>query len=149
MEKQPKFLKDFTKKYSQKERDETAQSIRAKRSESFQRKKEIGNREEVLEGSIFTHKVSLEKQEKEIQRLRAEIDDLNKNFPQRLLNYFKLKQVRADLDVASQKKDKAVTGVRKNEEEKDRVKRSKERIPEGFESASRILEDFYTSQKHT
>ena len=78
-----------------------------------------------------------------------QIDDLNKNFPQRLLNYFKLKQVRADLDVASQKKDKAVTGVRKNEEEKDRVKRSKERIPEGFESASRILEDFYTSQKHT
>jgi len=147
MEKQPKFLRDFSKENFQEERDETAKIIQSKRAKAFQAKSEISAQKEGLGKEISTNKEKIQEQLKVVEELNTEIEDLNENGIKRLLNYFKLKKIKAELTdnlqehtVVLSEKDELANKEKVLELQNDIVSTE-------FEKARRMVDDFYTSQR--
>jgi len=98
MDKIPTFIKDFSKKKSPEERQQVAQSIRAKRQEHFT-EIELDEESRLEAERIASEKEHALNEELEcINKLENEISRLSESGLSKLLNYFELKKLQADLD---------------------------------------------------
>ncbi|PJE73302.1 MAG: hypothetical protein COV00_00530 [Candidatus Tagabacteria bacterium CG10_big_fil_rev_8_21_14_0_10_40_13] len=120
-EKLPQFIKEFSKKESPEERSKLAQEIWQKRAENTGRKKEMFKREKELQEKLG-----------EIQGLEQTVADLSDNGISRLMNYFKLRDLREQL-----------AGEKGVYEEKQK----EEIVPPDMKEPKRMLDNFYAEQK--
>ncbi len=122
MEKPPVFLKDFSKETAQNERDALAQSIREKRSQHFE-EKSIEEEEKI-------------KKVEKIKELSADIERLSGTAVGKVLNYFQLRKVKAELANIYEETDPHASSNEKIEM----------RVPSEFEDAKNMVERFYSEQ---
>lgn len=121
MEKQPKFIKEFSKQQSLEERDILAKEIKQKRAENFTAKKEMNEKEKELQEKLTS-----------IKQIKETIDKIsNGNLLRRLKDYFKLKNLQSQL--AGEKSAYAES--------------KKEIVPSDMEEPKRMLNDFYANEK--
>lgn len=118
----PQFIKQFSKQESPEERTRLAREIREKRLENFAANKEV-----------IEKKNELQKKITDIRELEKLIADLSGNGLSRLMNYFKLRNLQAQL----------------SEEKGDYVDSQKEEIisPDMIEP-KRMLDNFYAGEKN-
>lgn len=116
-----KFLKDFSKEHYQQERDSLAREIREKRNENRQRESEKIERD-----------VDLEKRLEEIVHLKDRIADFSENGLSKIMNYFKIKNLRSELGKKESSYDQA---------------EAKEILPPDLEEPRRMVDAFYSSQE--
>ena len=98
----PQFIKQFSKQESPEERTRLAREIREKRSENFAANKELGEKNGELQKKIA-----------DIKELEELIADLSGTGLSRLMNYFKLRNLQAQLsgernDYIDSQKDKII-----------------------------------------
>ncbi|MBT4277135.1 hypothetical protein HOD96_00085 [Candidatus Falkowbacteria bacterium] len=149
MDKTPKFIRDFSKEKSPEERQQTAQTIRAKRAEHFTEKRAQTERRSELQETTGEREKSLDKKLEAIRKLESEITELSNSGFKELLNYFKLKKVRADAVVGQrtyeklkQQQDKGITELQTVSE-----KLKSQETPSGIEGVRAMLDNFYKEQE--
>lgn len=149
MDKIPTFIKDFSKKESPEERQQVAQSVRAKRQEHFT---EIELDEE---NRLETERIASEKEQvlneelERINKLENEISRLSESGLAKLLNYFELKKLQADLvlgqktyEELKQQRDLGLTGEKADSENSD-----KNEAPSLLQEAKTMVDGFYNKQE--
>lgn len=82
MEKQPQFIKDFSKEKSKDDRDKVAQEIKEVRQEKSERNETELQRENEVQ---------------KVEELEREIEIISDTLPKKLLNYFKYRKTLAKL----------------------------------------------------
>lgn len=149
MENEPQFLKDFSKEESQEERDLVAQEIKAKRAEHFDTKKEKTERHQELAEGNSEQQELLDKRFESLQTLEEEIEDLSTNGLKRLVNYFKLKNCRAEI-INGKKEHKELEELQKSPQEEEMKlynELNPEETPEEFKEAENMLDKFYKGER--
>lgn len=147
MERQPDFLRDFSKEESPEERQAAAREIRAKRAEYFSRKNPRTNELESFQQEMTEEERELER----IQTLQSTIQELSSSRIGKLLNYFQLRNLRAE-SAAAQKNhnEQATTLVEKRDKEdllKAQAQEQENEIPPEFHEAKEMLKEFYDREK--
>ena len=97
MEETPKFIRQFSKENSQSERQKTAENIKAKRAEYFNDKDTQTEKQNELQKTIEEREQILNEKLEVIKKLKTEIEELSDNGLKKILNYFKLKKLSANL----------------------------------------------------
>lgn len=158
MEKEPKFIKEFSKEESTEERQEIAQEIRAKRAEYFGKKetpdieKISGTKESRIERqtklreSIGERDAELAEQLKSMQELGNKIEELSSSGLSKLLHYFKLKKTRADIAVGEQSYEE----LKKQQEtavSEEEIQTAEVETPPELQEAKEMVDNFYKEQK--
>lgn len=97
MEKNPKFIKEFSKEKSTEKRKETAKAIRSKRAEHFIEKHAQNERKKELQKATAERGSELAMRLDTLRDLQSEIEKLSSSKLKEVLNYFRLKKLRADV----------------------------------------------------
>lgn len=149
MEKPPQFIKKFSKKESPEERQQAAQAIRAKRAEHFAEKRAQTERQAELQQATSERERSLVEQLKAIRNLENEITELSTSRLGKILNYFQLRKLRADVAVGSKTYDelKQQQDTEVSEQQAISEKLDSEETPLALQEAKTILANFYKVQK--
>lgn len=155
MEKQPQFLKKFSKEQSADERTTAARSIRAKRTEHFSRKQEQTDERATSERNrVEQERESAKRQERieqqlhDIGQLERRIDDLSHNGLKQLLNYFEIRKIRADIARGKHSYEELINEAADNKKIITKQPDVEPKgIPRALEDARRMLAEFYDSQK--
>jgi hypothetical protein len=149
MEKEPRFIKKFSKEQSPEERRQAAEQIKAKRAEYFAEKRTKVERQRELRESITERERALVEMLNEINALEAEIERLSSSGLSKLMNYFKLRKLRADLVVGQrtykelkQQQEQALGELKVLSEQL-----SSEETPPALQEAREMLRKFYRRQK--
>jgi hypothetical protein len=149
MEKEPRFIKKFSKEQSPEERRQAAEQIKAKRAEYFAEKRTKVERQGELRESITERERALVEMLNEINALEAEIERLSSSGLSKLMNYFKLRKLRADLVVGQrtyeelkQQQEQALGELKALSEQL-----SSEETPPALQEAREMLRKFYRRQK--
>jgi len=149
MEKEPRFIKEFSKEQSPEERRQAAEQIKAKRAEYFAEKRTKIERQRELQESITERERALVEMLNEINALEAEIERLSSSGLSKLMNYFKLRKLRADLVVGQrtyeelkQQQEQALGELKVLSEQL-----SSEETPPALQEAREMLRKFYRRQK--
>jgi hypothetical protein len=149
MEKEPRFIKEFSKERSPEERRQVAEQIKAKRAEYFAEKRTKVEKQKVLQESITERERATVEILNEIKALEAEIERLSSSGLSKLMNYFKLRKLRADLVVGQrtyeelkQQQEQAVGELKVLSEQL-----SSEETPPALQEAREMLRKFYRRQK--
>ncbi len=150
MEKPPQFIKEFSKKASTKERNRTAQEIKAKRADYFSTKKNQKDKVKVLEGDVVNKAVEVQKQLEQIGSLRVTLEKLDSSLFTRILKYFQIRKLRADLERGSRTYEQLLQERGTTISEKDFLEaqlRNEDSSGE-LQEARDMLQEFYAEQKH-
>ena len=125
----PNLIKEFSKNSNQDERDLLAQKIRAERNEGHETKKlnEINEAEKETE---------FEKLKQEILELRNSLEEISNSGWRKFADYFKLKKIRAELEIKEQEKQELKSGLGKQKFETSNF----------AEKTEKLLKDFYNSE---
>lgn len=135
MEKQPRFIKDFSKEHSAEERKETARQIKEKRGEHFEHVAESAKAKSEQEQALTN---LLE----QIQVFETMIEELSSSRLSKLKSYFELRKLKADLAVGQRSYEELV----RQKDQADSVP-AVEGTPSEFLEARQMLQGFYKSQK--
>lgn len=148
-EKQPQFLKDFTKEESKDERIETARAIKEKRKKGRERQSmEIGLSEKAME------------QLKKTEELEVKIEKISSTLPGKILNFLELRKLRSEVAIGKKtyedlKEELKKSQFRKRSDEFDvhidgqepSTEPIFEKVPNELMEAKEILSNFYKDQK--
>ncbi len=143
LEKQPRFLRDFSKENSAKERQEAAQAIRTQRQEYFKRQDREATATQEQERN-------LEIQLQRIETLKETIAELSQSGPKKIWNFFKLEKLRADKIQGEQTYAKLIQEKDESHEKKETEEQwEKDRygMPIEMSSARGLLNNFYSQEK--
>lgn len=148
-EKPPQFIKEFSKEESPEERQQAAQAIKAKRAESFAEKHTQTERQSELQQTTSERERVLAEKIESIGNLENEITELSTSRFGKILNYFQLRKLRADIAVGQKTYEELEqqqnTEITKQQEISGKLE-SKEISP-ALQEAKVILENFYKNQK--
>ncbi len=149
MEKTPKFIREFSKENSQKERQQATQAIKAKRAEYFDDKNTKTEKQNELQKTIEERESILNEKLEAIKKLKAEIEELSSNGFKKLLNYFELKKLQADSILGKKTyeelKQQQNIIITKKQEISGELRLKEETTPE-LKKAKEMLDDFYKNQ---
>ncbi len=126
MEKQPQFIREFSKQDSSEERNKTAQEVREKRNEYFNRKAEQNKTQEQKRELV-----------QELETLAKDIERYNDaGFLRKITDYFEIQKVKAELN--------AKRGIKNTlEEQLSEVEPGRSELDE----ARQIIKGFYDGEK--
>ncbi len=149
MDKQPQFIKDFSKEKSSEERQETARAIKSKRVEYFAEKKVHFQEKQTTQESVDKAQEQLKEQLEKIENLRKEVKEISDSKFKKLLNYFQLKKLRADIELGEKTYEelKQQLDIHTTNLETANKKLSEFDTPPAFKESEAILNDFYEGQK--
>lgn len=149
MEKTPRFIKEFSKEKSHQEREQTARDIKEKRVEYFVGKKDLSERQTRLQESIENQELILKERLKNIDNLNDQISEITNSGLTKILNYFKLKKLQADLVVGQKTYEelKQQQDLDKTEQLSLSEKLEDEKNPLVMQESKKILDNFYQNQK--
>jgi hypothetical protein len=130
MEKQPDFIREFSKEEHQAERDAQAAEIRAKRSEYFNAVKET-------EAEESERQTEIQRRVSELTAIRDRIKEIETSGIGKLLSYFELRSLRAQLAVKEPEQEEYI--ATNPEAEKP--------LPVELDQAKELLHGFYEKMK--
>lgn len=149
MEKPPQFIKEFSKEESLEERQQAAQAIKAKRAEHFAEKSAQTERQGELQQATGERERVLAEQLEAVGKLETEITELSNARLGKILNYFQLRKLRADIvggqktyDELKQQQDTEIA-----EQQNISEKLESEETPPALQEAKAMLGNFYKGQK--
>lgn len=149
MEKTPRFIKEFSKEKSLQEREQTARDIREKREQYFVEKKDLSERQAKLQESANNRELVLVQRLEAINDLRNEISELTNSGISKILNYFKLKKLQADLAVGQKTYEELKQQQNFDKEEQlahsDNLETKEASL--ATQEPQKILDNFYQNQK--
>jgi hypothetical protein len=149
MEKQPKFIKDFSKEGSQVMRDQVARLIKRKRSTYFENKNVQTDRYKELLESMDVTELALENELTSLKNLEYEINEISAKTLGKIRHYFKIKKLRADSVLG--KKTYSELQQQQDTQTEEAVfiteKLNSDELPEEFSDAKTMLDNFYKEQK--
>lgn len=149
MSETPKFIEEFSKKESPEERKQVADAIRSKRSEYFTEKHEEEEKREKLQQAVTERAEKLEKQLETIRILENEITRLSTSMLGKILNYFQLQKIKADVVIGQKTYEEL-------KQQQDKQSQEQQVVPEKLNSGEisislletkTMLDDFYKGQK--
>ncbi|MEK7227408.1 MAG: hypothetical protein AAB641_00775 [Patescibacteria group bacterium] len=149
MEKPPQFIKEFSKEESPEERQQTARAIRAKRAEYFTEKDAQTERQTELEETTNERERAIAEQLEAVHDLENEIIELSTSGLGKILNYFQLRKLRADVAVG-QKTFEELSQQQEAETIEERAISEKlvsEETAPALQEAKVMLGNFYKEQK--
>lgn len=148
MEKPPQFIKKFSKEESSEERQQAAQEIKAKRGEYFIEKSAQMERQIELQQSASESERASAEQLKSINNLENEIAELSTSTLGKILNYFQLRKLRADILVGQKTYEelKQKQDIEIAEERTISEKLESEETPPALQEAKSMLDKFYKKQ---
>ncbi len=149
MEKLPQFIKEFSKEESPEERQQAAQAIRAKRAEHFTEKSTQTERQGELQQATSERERVLAEQLEAVSKLENKITELSTSRLGKILNYFQLRKLRADI-VSGQKtyeEFKQQQNVEIAERQGISETLESKETPPALQEAKAILGNFYKGQK--
>lgn len=149
MEKPPQFIKEFSKEESPEERQQAAQAIKVKRAEHFAEKSAQTERQGELQQATGERERALAEQIETVGKLENEITELSNARLGKILNYFQLRKLRADV-VGGQKtyeelKQKQRTEIAEQEGISEKLE--SEETPPSLLEAKAMIGNFYKGQK--
>ena len=149
MEKTPKFIRAFSKEESPEERQQAADAIRAKRAEHFDQQRAQAERQAELQRSIGEREGVLAEQLESLQRLENELNELSTSRLEKILNFFQLRKLRADLAVGQRTVEelKQQHDVEALEHRTISKTSTLEESPPELKEAKTMLSDFYRQEK--
>ena len=149
MDKIPTFIKDFSKEESPEERQQVALSVRAVRQEHFTEIKLEEEKRLEVEKIAADKEQALNEKLESINKLENEISRLSESGLTKLLNYFELKKLQADLVIGQktyeelkQQRDLGLTG-----EKSDSENSNKKETPSLLQEAKSMVDEFYNKQE--
>jgi hypothetical protein len=149
METAPKFIKDFSKEESVEERKQVAQSIRSVRQDYFTEVKLKEEKE--LEAKKIANEKERDLSEKleSINKLQDEIARLSESGLTKLLNYFELKKLQADLVVGQKTYEdlKYLRDLGSTGEKNDPEYSNKNELPVLLQKTKMMVDEFYNKQE--
>jgi len=149
MEKQPQFIKEFSKEESPEERQQVAQAIKAKRAEHFAEKSAQAKRQTELQQVTSEREQTLAEQLEAVRDLENKIAELSTSSLGKILNYLRLRKLRADVAVGQRNYDelKKLQGEELAEKQDISEKLDPEETPPALQEAKAMLANFYKGQK--
>ncbi|MFA7208685.1 MAG: hypothetical protein WC120_00210 [Parcubacteria group bacterium] len=148
MEKIPRFIKEFSKKESSEERNEAARAIKEKRANHFDKKNALTDESKKIKEVVGINDQKMSEQLELIQGLENTLVELSNSGLKKLMNYFHLKKLQADIAVG----EKTFEELKQRQEvvnlqlQKTYVEvESQKRAPE-LEESKVILQSFYKGQ---
>ncbi len=149
MKKPPQFIKEFSKEESLEERQQAAQAIKAKRAEHFAEKQGQAEKQAELQQAASEREHSLAEQLEDIRNLKNEIIELSTSRLIKILNYFQLRKLRADVAVGQRTYDelKQQQNTEVAEQQAISEKLGSEETPPALQEAKTMLANFYEGQK--
>lgn len=149
MEKPPQFIKEFSKEESPEERQQTAQAIKAKRAEHFVEKSAQTEKRGELQQATSERERVLAEQLEAVGKLENEITELSTSRLGKILNYFQLRKLRADIvggqktyDELRRQQDTEIA-----EQQGISQKLESEETSPALQEAKAMLGNFYKGQK--
>jgi hypothetical protein len=149
MEKEPQFIKEFSKEESSDDRQQTAKAIKSKRAEHFAEKSAKTEREIELQKTTSEREQALAERLQSMNNLENKIDELSTSGLRKILNYFQLRKLEADVVVGQktyeelEKEQESETAEHQEISEKLESKEPSLELQE----AKNMLGDFYKEQK--
>ena len=147
MEKQPKFLKDFSRENSSDERGELSKKIRSAREVVFSKRKETHEKRTSLEMASADTDQKIEAQLGELEHLKEQIEGLSGSRVERLINYFKLRNLRRLVDETKQSMSVDKETYARYKVDLETLEKEEAEITLEFENIKRRLEKFYEDEK--
>lgn len=145
MENQPKFIKEFSKEQSAEERQQTAEDIRTKRTEHFDRKDRLSEEIQELTTKAQEKEIGVAETVEKMKALETELEQRKDNRFLEFLNHFKLKKIREEIGLKTvtreafedeyQNIQDELVSLRQQSEDKKALKEAKD-----------ILNGFYGTQ---
>ncbi|MEI6528788.1 MAG: hypothetical protein WCN88_00085 [Candidatus Falkowbacteria bacterium] len=144
----PKFIKDFSKEESKDERYQAAVDIRAKRSEYFNEEKIEKARQVESEKEGNERRRLLSEQLEKIYNLKNEITELSESGLKKILNYFELKKIRAEIVIGKKTYEELNDQFNKNNAIESLVsQKTEEEILLPWQTTKIMLDNFYQEQE--
>lgn len=144
MEKPPQFIKEFSKEESPEERQQAAREIKAKRAEHFAGKSAQIERQTELQQTTEEREQALAEQLGTIANLKNEVAELSTSGLDRILNYFELRKIRADIAVGQETYEELQNQQGAEAAERQAIS---DKLESEKKEAQAILADFYKGQK--
>lgn len=148
MEEVPKFIKEFSKTESQEDRQKTAQAIRDKRAEYFAEKEDIEKKKLNTEREFHEREQILNERLDVINNLKNEIEELSSSGLEKILSYFKIKKLKADLVLGEKSYEELkeqynlkISEIKLNPPKKD------EELSQPLRQAEEMVNNFYRQQE--
>lgn len=149
MRETPQFVREFSKEELPEERQETAQAIKAARSEYFSKKRSQTEQHDKLRETTGERERVLAEQLDKIRNLEGEITELTALKIGELMHYFKLKKNRADIAIGQKTYEELKLTQNTETAEAAALSEdlaSNETSPK-LEEARAMLDNFYKEQK--
>jgi len=149
MEKPPQFIKEFSKEKSPEERQQAAQAIRAKRAEHFAEKHTQEEKQTELQQATSERERILAEKLETISNLENEITELSTARLGKILNYFQLRKLRADVAIGQKTYEelKQQQNIEIAEQQAISGKLESKETSPAMQEARTMLDNFYKNQK--
>jgi len=149
MEKPPQFIKEFSREESTEERQQAAQEIKAKRAKHFSRQQVQTEKRTELQQTTSERERTLAEQVESIRNLENEITELSTLRLRKILNYFQLRKLRAEIAIGQRTYDelKQQQDVEITEQQTISKELGSEETPPALQEAKAMLGRFYEKQK--
>jgi hypothetical protein len=149
MEKTPQFIREFSKEKNQQERDLRAREIKKVRAEYFQGKNDLTQKKFGLESEAADKKLNIEKVQTDINILKDKLLDISANGLERLINYFEIKKIKAEILLRQEEEEGLKTEQKNIQESLDVVKNDEENFENGdvLRETEKMVVDFYKQEK--
>ncbi len=142
----PQFIRDFSKKHSPDEYQQTVTAIEEKRREFHQNKKDRLEKQSTLTDSTIQREQSLNETLTELHALRNRINQLSNSRFNRLIHHFSIKNDQKDTDII-QGKYQELTDQQELETNEQQTTTDEINNPPEIQQAKDLLGKFYQSQK--
>jgi len=142
----PQFIRDFSKDQSPKEYQKTTQAISDKRQEFHKQRKERSENQDNLQNSTCETELSLNQTLTDLDNLQKHINELSTSGFKKLINYFRLKKIQADIAISQSKFDefkKQKDSETSKQEENSKLLKT----PPELQDAKKVLNAFYQDQE--
>ncbi len=151
MEQVPDFLKEFSKSNFSEERNKTAQDIKIARKERFDSREKRKEEKTEIQKNTEEKEKSLEFKLEELKKLAATIEDLSQNGVDRILNYLKIRKLRAELVLGNKTyeelKEETGKGIEANKNQLQKLDEEENQEPLKYQKEKEMLDNFYKDQK--
>lgn len=147
MEKEPQFIREFSKEESQEERQQTAEAIKAKRAEHFAEKGVQTERQGELQQATGEREKALAEQLQSLTGLEGRIDEISTSGLRKILSYFELRKLEADVSVGQKTYEELKKQQDTDVSEQQAISGKLEGISPEMQQSKAILGDFYKGQK--
>ena len=149
MSERPQIIKEFSKEQSANERDALAHEARAKRRDIFEARARVNDENGAANTRAEENESEVAWQLESLQELEEDIETSSDSLPDRIRNYFKLKNLRAELASGKCTYENLLAEKDKISRKQNDIKATSVSLSAEMAKIKTIIDDFYKQQETT